>query len=447
MKWFGRITLVLICVSLGFTLAACNTANNDTGSKPAVEERNFGGRTIVWASQSDNAPKESSPTYQQEVAFQKEMETKYNCKLEWQSTGDYHAFVSTLTTMALSGQKYADLIWAPAENTFPKFMLNDLLAPIDDYFDFNEDFWNPEYNDAFIVNGKHYGITNWKNPAGWIIYFNKRLCAENGITDTQLYGLQSSGDWTWDKLEEFARKCTKTAKGEWGYASAGGCWATPWPYIYANGTTPVVREGNNFKYNLNTPEAIEAIEFMHKLVDESKVVPTEKSEYGYTDGLFKSGKIAFLCDETYNMSVIAEAMTNDKFGVLLIPKGPKATDYVNASGAPSFVAMQPMVEDKDILAKFATDYIRPKEWQENKTQADMYKQYYCDDQSHATVEMMTTRSKTRYESASTWFKQNVLWSLWGINDKIPARTFVEQNQAASQRALDEMWSKDMEVAE
>jgi len=448
MKKMYRIMLLLVCAAVAFLAVSCGKGDGaSSGSNVKVEDKNFGGRKVTWISQNGVGAKEDSPTYQQEMAFLKEMETKYNCTLEFQAAGDYHAFVSTLTSMAMSGQKYADLIWAPTENTFPKFMLNDLFAPVDDYFDFTEDFWNAEYNDAFIVNGKHYGITNWKNPAGWVIYFNKRLCAENGITDTQLYELQAKGEWTWAKLEEFARQCTKTAKGEWGFASAGGCWAYPWPFIYANGTTPVIREGNNFKYNLNTPAAIEAIEFMHKLVEESKVVPTEKSEYGYSDGLFKSGKIAFLNDETYNMSLIAEALKNDKFGVLLIPKGPKAEDYVNSSGAPSFVVMQPMTEDKDILAKLASDYIRPKDWQEVKSQADMYKPYYCDDQSYETLKMMETRSKTRYESACTWFKQNVLWTNWGINDKIPARTFVEQNQAASQSALDEMWSKDMEVSE
>lgn len=35
------------------------------------------------------------------------------------------------------------------------------------------------------------------------IYFNKRILTEAGIDPEELYDLQASGDWTWDKFEEY----------------------------------------------------------------------------------------------------------------------------------------------------------------------------------------------------------------------------------------------------
>lgn len=76
----------------------------------------------------------------------------------------------------------------------PKRADKGLIVPLDDYFDFDDETWNQSCDDEWRYQGKHYCITSRDDAVGHVILFNKRICAENGITDEYLYDPQRNGE-------------------------------------------------------------------------------------------------------------------------------------------------------------------------------------------------------------------------------------------------------------
>ena len=58
---------------------------------------------------------------------------------------------------------------------------------------------------------------------------------------------------------------------------------------------------------------------------------------------------------------------------------------------------------------------------------------------------MYKRQVTLKGEVATWFRDNVLWSDWGIKDNIPAKTFIAQQKAPSQAAMDAIWNSELTV--
>mgnify|MGYP004515990941 FL=1 len=222
----------------------------------------------------------------------------------------------------------------------PKRADKGLIVPLDDYFDFDDETWNQSCDDEWRYQGKHYCITSWDDAVGHVILFNKRICAENGITDEYLYDPQRNGEWTWDKLREMAVKCTKDTDNDgaidvYGYGSYGACPTCPEPYLYANGAAPVVRDENfHYQYNLDDPKAIEAIQFCYDLYWTDQVCYMGSSDWDSWEGLWRMGKTALYEVASWNMADSFEDLEDDEIGILLIPKGPSADGYVNAQSMP-----------------------------------------------------------------------------------------------------------------
>lgn len=257
-----RMLVWLALVAL--TLSVCTAAAEE-------KQYDLGGRDVTLAYWFDMTPTEKSKTYAEEMALIDEINQKYNCNLTFVSTGDWHSYMSVVNTSLVNGEKIADVFWAAFGTAVPKWADKGLIVPLDDYFDFDDETWNQSCNDEWRYQGKHYCITSWDDAVGHVILFNKRICAENGITDEYLYDLQRNGEWTWDKLRELAVKCTKDTDNDgaidvYGYGSYGTCPTCPEPYLYANGTAPVVRDENfHYQYNLDDPKVIEAIQFCYDL--------------------------------------------------------------------------------------------------------------------------------------------------------------------------------------
>ena len=174
-------------------------------SLPALAEEptyDLGGRVVTIASWSDGTPNENSPTYAEEMALLQYINEKYNCDLQFVTTGDWHSYMSVINTQVVSGEKIADVFWAGFGTTVPLWVENGFVVALDDYFDFDDPTFNPAINDEWMMNGQHYGITFWDDALGHVILFNKRILAENGIEAEYLYELQANGEWTWEVLRE-----------------------------------------------------------------------------------------------------------------------------------------------------------------------------------------------------------------------------------------------------
>ena len=428
-------------------LAAC-VALSAFSFAVADEEKHWdlGGRDVVIAHWYDLNPKESSPVYLEQMALMEHINQKYNSNLKFIYTGDWHSYMSVINVSLVSGDKIADAFWAAFGTAVPNWASRGLVVPLDEYFDFDDEMWNQKANDEWIYNGSHYCITDWDDALGHVILFNKRICAENGITDEYLYELQAKGEWTWDKLRELAIRCTHDTDNDgaidvFGFGSYGTCPTCPEAFVYANGAAPVTKDENfHYQYNLDDPRVLEAIQFCYDLYWTDQVCYMGSTDWGSWEGLWRMGKTAFYSVASWNMRDYAEDLEDDEIGILLIPKGPSADDYVNAQSMPSGICIQPMVEDKDAIAAIVSEWYAPYDWRMPNTQADQWDNFVFDDESLETIEMIDGRTVSLLGEVSTYFRDEVLWNDWGIKAGISPRTYVETMKAACQASFDELWS-------
>lgn len=415
---------------------------------PAMAEEkqyDLGGRTVTIGSYRVLEPSENSYTYAEEMALIESIEKKYNCKLAFNSAGgDFHSWDATVKSMALSGEPIADVFCHVADYILPTWIYADLVEPIGKYLDTSDPIWNREVMDAFQYNGQDYMVSQGADAPGVLILFNKRICAEYGITDEYLYDLQANGEWTWDKLLEVAAKCTQDTNNDgktdiWGFGAYGGAPVIAESFVYANGGTCVeVDEQLRYHYSLNTPEAIEAIEWCRALVNDSGVCFFDDWSWGAGEKLWNRGKIAFYQVFSWLVKDYVPNLEEDEFGILLVPKGPRAEDYVNAENVPDGWFIPKGVENPEAIAAILVDFLYPYEWREVYDPVESFENIVFDDRSLEALEMIDGRTVMAMGENATWFRDNVLWYDFGVMSNTPGRVFAETYEAPSQASFDEL---------
>ncbi len=435
MKRCLSVFLSLICL-FGMVLPA------------SAEEKNWdlNGRTVTLGSYRNLAPSENSPTYADEVQLIEDIEKKYNCKLEFITTGDFHSWDAVVKVQAMSGEKVADAFCHVIDYILPTWVYADLLSPLDDYIDMDDEMWNKNAMDPWKYQGKNYTVSVSDDAPGTVILFNKRICASMGITDEYLYELQENREWTWDKLLELARKCTLDTNNDgatdiWGFGAYGSAPVIAESFVYANGGQCVtVDENLKYTYALNTPEAIEAIEWCRALVNDYGICYSDAWSWGMWEKLWNRGKIAFYQVYSWEVTNYTSNLEDDEFGILAIPIGPQADDYANAQNIHDGWFIQNCVEDKEAIAAILTDFLYPYDWKDEVEAWERFDNIVFDDESIDSLRIMTERSVLALGENATWFRDHVLWSDFGVNSNIPGRVFAETYENPSQESLDALSS-------
>ena len=168
-----------------------------------------------------------------------------------------------------------------------KGVLLDLL-PIIRKTGYDLDGFYPQLLDNFYYNGGLYGFP--VNASTCALYYNKTLFDKAGIP-------YPDKTWTWDTFLGAAKKLTKyDASGravQWG-ASIGkssgfALWNPILVFLWQNGADMLNDDYTEFV--MNSPEAVEALQFLVDLRLKHRVAPTpfEEADLG---NLFMSGRVA-----------------------------------------------------------------------------------------------------------------------------------------------------------
>ncbi len=472
MKKTKRIRVFMsILMALLFLIAGCAKTPNNSGTSsqvssgdpnafpplPEFSGLDLGGKTISFASWYNLAPQESSDTYVEQQDLLASIEEKYNCKVEFVTGGDWHTYQSAMLISLMSGTKYADMFYLNFQHAIPQLTNAGFLTPLDNYFDYDYFMWNPEWNDMYkMKDGTHYGISSESTALGHVILFNKRIISERGISDTELYDLQRNGEWTWDKMVELAQQCTWDSDNDgetdiWGFGAYGTSPVCPEPFFYANGSAPVLMDENfKFTFNMDSEPCMEALNYCFSMVWDKNICYMGSKDWGTWENLWKEGKIAFFSVASWNMGGYNEVLAEDEFGILMHPKGPRATDYVNAFANPGAWFMQSVIPEADraAIAAVLTEYAYPgydfrnnqySTWRSGNA-ARLIEGIAFDEGSIETANMAATRSVSTLGETAIWFRDNVLWNDCGLKDAIPPSTFVESIKAPSIESFEELVS-------
>jgi hypothetical protein len=197
--------------------------------------------------------------------------------------------------------------------------------------------WNTMVNEAFTYNRKFYAFSP-EAPGGSAhaacVFWNKRLFREAGLDENLPYDLQKSGEWTWAKFLEIAKRLTRDINNDGQidiYAMTGDLSTEVLDaFVASNGANYVRKNARNgrLENSTNDPAFLEAIQYFMQLRDEGVMKPKpEGSAWDWYKPEFQDAKVAIRIDQHY---IADNDLTNmrDNWGMVLPPKGPRARNYV-----------------------------------------------------------------------------------------------------------------------
>lgn len=193
----------------------------------------------------------------------REMEARFNCKIEVQSTGD-QINAGEIQKEVMAGDSNFDL-WMPRDYNIPNSIPS--LRPLDDlpYINLDAEWWFPQASEIFKFNGLQYGATSYfslspvSRAAG--IVFNEDLYANLGA-EMSPYEYVRQNKWTLATFYELCKLGVSDLNGDgkmddndrWGFGSS---WKEMWArFINGSGVNFVEKTDDNYPtFSLPSDEA------------------------------------------------------------------------------------------------------------------------------------------------------------------------------------------------
>lgn len=273
-----------------------------------------------------------------------EIEKTYNCKIEFYLRYSENGGDSTIAQSVLSGKPVCD-VWI--QNGASEFMahyeaglLQDLskLKVVD--FERTDNPWS-ESIDLYKMDGSYYAVTdiraidaNYAN-ASYVMYYNPTLLKQYGITE-DLYALQESGKWTWEKFAEICKKFNSNAPDNMtGYYDFD--LNLYHALLYTNGTDWIKNSGSSLTFNGNDTKAQAALTQYREWAAAGTInVPSamtttsvfQNTQYSFYTGLapFCIGLVSSMEWGLMQGGVTTQAV-KDNYGILMLPKWKESDEY------------------------------------------------------------------------------------------------------------------------
>ncbi len=197
-------------------------------------------------------------------------------------------------------------------------------------------WWDQSFNESMTINDCLYftlgdiGLTN-KNATP-VVYFNKNLAGNLGISASDLYGLVRENKWTFDKAYQYAKLLSidEDNNSKIDYKDSVG-WAgqadDSWNFFFASGEKLVSPQSDGTlalsMYNTRSVDVAEKMYTMfrdgqHYISANNYFSDAAEPTYDCTGKAFIEGRVLFFSDNMAFMHYFA-AMEDD-FGVLPTPK-------------------------------------------------------------------------------------------------------------------------------
>ncbi|HAX96736.1 MAG TPA: hypothetical protein DCY35_09510 [Prolixibacteraceae bacterium] len=298
--------------------------SNETEENPAEEVFDLNGRTIIWKSWRDYTAIPNTPEVLEVCnKFMKAAEEKYNFKIEFQKVPS--TILNDYINSALAGIKFADVFETINSSAFPTLSNKNLLLVIDPYLNFNAPPWNVPHARYGSWMGKMYGLFP-ALTAEFGVFYNKNIFSSQGLPD--LHDLKDQGNWNWNTFLEVAINATRDFNGD-GIVDQWGLVADPLnlglSLAMANGSDYVLESPETFKFNLDNPNAIHALQFYSDLFNVYKVTPYN-TWWAAALKLFAGNSAAMAVREGWAAKRDFQP-NNINFGFEVLPKGVDVTTY------------------------------------------------------------------------------------------------------------------------
>lgn len=325
-KWWTILFAVLVIATL---LAACATQPEpQEATAPPAEEEEVAPTeveemeeeetiTLTYARYAGDYPKDIE-------LIEMFMEEHPNINVEITEVPGEESFNRLLIQM--QGGQMPDVFWS---HWVLAAATSGMAQPVDHFI---EEAGGQAFRDRFVPsawdfvswNGEAYGV-QWRDGAS-VGYFSQNLLDDAG--------LEIPMEWTWDDLLEYAQAMTDAEAGTYGVGLIGsatdpGTEWNFWPFLLQNGGQ-ILDENNMAAFN--SPEGVEALQFMVDLIHEYEVAPpsTAQNDINEVIDLFVSDKIGFWFNGPWYVGIMRGTYPDVEVAVSPMPS--KATQGSIAGG-------------------------------------------------------------------------------------------------------------------
>lgn len=301
-------------------------------------------RYFCWATTDAEDPFSYEPVVVREnMPIKKaELEKQYGITIEY-VVNDAQEWIAKAMDSSLAGVPIAELLhgggpFAMLELFNYSGSAGRLLTKLDDYYEYADfsdpDWWRTELQQNGVFNGHQYfvvpNIIGIENVAlNQVCIFNKSLVTNAGYSLDEIYEMNESGKWTWDKFYEVAVKCTDPDAGTIG-VNVGDAFALIHSLFAASGARAVTASVENGKtvvsFTPNSAEAIEAWDFFIKL---GKAGAVDYRHASQDREIFLSGKVGMICTYFRRVIDISSSKRYPEYGILFPPKQEETDEYTS----------------------------------------------------------------------------------------------------------------------
>jgi ABC-type glycerol-3-phosphate transport system substrate-binding protein len=302
----------------------------------SVPLRDLGGIEIIvsdWWTNNDAVQEPPTNLREEELRdYRDKIFADYNFTLKRKSISGWGAYMETFTTSVMAQDPAAD-IFIMSDGWGMQLLMQGLLYPLNtlDSLDLKNPKWNSIVSGIFTAGGSTYAITNEKfiEPRNFL-FFNKRLFADAGIDPNEPYDLQARGEWTWDKFLDYCARLTRDLDNDGindVYGFVGFEVEVASGFVFSNNARYISKNANGTFYNsMSEPNFLEAMQFAKGINERGYWCPSpEGAEWDWFITGFHDGHAAMIIREAYSTGTWADM--DDDWGMLMPPKGPKASDY------------------------------------------------------------------------------------------------------------------------
>lgn len=195
---------------------------------------------------------------------------------------------------------------------------------------------NPSIKDLMSKDGRTYGIPRDGYALGLML--NVELFEEAGLVDSEGLPLYPK---TWTELAETG-KIIKDETGAAGLCllamdNAGGWHFSNIAWNFG-ATLTTVDENGNYVANLDTPEAIEAMEYVKSLKWEYDILTADPTVENWGTGFTQLGTggaaMYIAANDAVNQPTYNNGLAVDKLAIVPVPAGPRGDQYSLSGGTP-----------------------------------------------------------------------------------------------------------------
>lgn len=411
-----------LCVVLAVgTLTGCgedagdanSTSGSSTTTSNSTEKKTFsdlGGMELViadWYTSANTLAERTDEFGKKQNEYWQSIQDQYNFTITRDAVVSYTDAKTDYVNGVMANNPKYDIYCLYQEfvsEPLMKGLMYDLSTLPE--FDFSEEKWNPTVKELMSIGDGIWGMSTESEPRGGIFY-NKRLFKEAGIPEDEPYELQASGEWTWDKFEEYCKKLTKDTDGDgktdqYAMASFSKYYL---PMCAANNNATFISRDEEGKYvnGITTTEFKDAMNWGVDLIKKGYIQPkpSESAAWDWYKAAFRDGEAAMQTAEVYEISAFADM--EDDWGFVMFPYNQDNPDATNKTTPNDNIFVIPSCFDVERAEKtaFAFDlYTEPVEGYtpEEQILEQYYPQFRDDRAVDETISMMidTEHKQTSY---------------------------------------------------